>query len=425
MSDQIVSSKEDIFSGESKARAGKLLSLLAYPLIAVIGCLISLVLLEILIRIWIPFENNVYMFDPVLGHKRVPNDNLVLLRTEFQNSFKLNEYGWNDKSPALVKEPGVFRILVVGDSYVEGGQVKYEENFTRLIDKKLNANSKITFEVLNMGVAGYGTTQEYLLLRQVIPIFKPDMVILAFLTANDIRNNYFLLNEGTDNWLKATRPYLNINQEKSEIKYPGSYGRSKINRLGWKYEIYDSSRLLQTIHRFLVRSNFIADLMVKTGFLSKGSLLSLHGVPIDFQIYSNYFNDTWENAWLTTEDLLVRVKEYLEEQGVRLLVSVLNSREQLHDKDWEDVLSTYPEMKAISNWRRQLPNDRVVEILEKHNILYIDLLPPFRNRIKSGRSERLHYYLDGHWNPSGHELAANLITKEVLELSNYDFVYDK
>src|SRR5438445_13415775 len=45
------------------------------------------------------------------------------------------------------------------------------------------------FEIINFGVSGYGTAQELQILRHRVWAYSPDMILLAFLTGNDIRNN--------------------------------------------------------------------------------------------------------------------------------------------------------------------------------------------------------------------------------------------
>ena len=48
-------------------------------------------------------------------------------------------------------------------------------------------------EVLNFGCDGYGTAQEFILLRDRVWRYAPDVVVLAVFTGNDIRNNSLVL----------------------------------------------------------------------------------------------------------------------------------------------------------------------------------------------------------------------------------------
>ena len=55
---------------------------------------------------------------------------------------------------------------MLGDSYTEALQVSLEETFTWRLEASLNKElaGRKKVEVLNMGVSGYGTTEEYQLL---------------------------------------------------------------------------------------------------------------------------------------------------------------------------------------------------------------------------------------------------------------------
>jgi hypothetical protein len=77
-------------------------------------------------------------------------------------------------------EDGRRRLLVIGDSFVWGAEVEEDERFTNLLQQRLP-----DWQVLNAGVAGYSTDQEYLLLQADWDIFKPAAVLLIFCGAND------------------------------------------------------------------------------------------------------------------------------------------------------------------------------------------------------------------------------------------------
>jgi hypothetical protein len=59
--------------------------------------------------------------------------------------------------------------------------------FTRVVEKE----NPTPLEVVNMGVSGYGTDQEFLLWRQKAHVWKPDTVWLMtdFLTGTLLRPN--------------------------------------------------------------------------------------------------------------------------------------------------------------------------------------------------------------------------------------------
>ena len=101
----------------------------------------------------------------------------------------------------LQKASGRKRVLVLGDSYVWGVGASQEELFTN--PQVYGTND----EIINGGVSGYGTDQEYLFYLRLGQKFDVDQVVLAFTLYNDVENNlnpkqygyrkpYFTLNGG-------------------------------------------------------------------------------------------------------------------------------------------------------------------------------------------------------------------------------------
>jgi len=75
-------------------------------------------------------------------------------------------------------------LLFLGDSFVWGYDVEQHERFTDLLAERIP-----DWDTINVGVAGYGTDQEYLLLQKFFARFHPDVVFLVFCTDNDTVDN--------------------------------------------------------------------------------------------------------------------------------------------------------------------------------------------------------------------------------------------
>jgi hypothetical protein len=99
----------------------------------------------------------------------------------------------------LKRTSGKKRILVLGDSYVWGVGASQEELFAEPAVHKTND------ELINCGVSGYGTDQEYLFYLRLGQKFDVDEVVLAFTLYNDVENN---LNSKQYGYLK---PYFTLN----------------------------------------------------------------------------------------------------------------------------------------------------------------------------------------------------------------------
>ena len=108
------------------------------------------------------------------------------------NRFGLRDHDIYDR----VKPEGTYRIAVVGDSFAEALQVDIKDTFENILEGLLEKDLKLKrysphFEVMNFGVNGWSTVQEYLRYINEIRDFSPDMVILAFTVGSDFGNNVY------------------------------------------------------------------------------------------------------------------------------------------------------------------------------------------------------------------------------------------
>jgi lysophospholipase L1-like esterase len=121
--------------------------------------------------------------NPVLGFELKANcrsDNPDFIQTYERT----NSHGQRDKERALEKPDGVRRILILGDSVVEGYGLRESETISRRLEDLYPDGST---EVLNFGVSAYCTLAEVELLEVKALRFDPDVVVIVFVE-NDFDN---------------------------------------------------------------------------------------------------------------------------------------------------------------------------------------------------------------------------------------------
>src|SRR3977135_174662 len=101
--------------------------------------------------------------DPVLGWRNKPNARVFFHRREYDVELRTNAQGLRD--PERSYDGAAFRVLALGDSFLEGYSVPFEASVTHLVEERL-AGPGCPIEVINGGVANYSTDQEYLAYRQ-------------------------------------------------------------------------------------------------------------------------------------------------------------------------------------------------------------------------------------------------------------------
>jgi hypothetical protein len=102
---------------------------------------------------------------------------------------------------AFAKAPGTSRIAVLGDSFTFGDEVSDDEAYPAQLQALLPSA-----EIINMGVHGYGHDQMLLLFEDEGVRYRPDLVVLGFVSADMYRNllvfrdyakPYFVLVDGS------------------------------------------------------------------------------------------------------------------------------------------------------------------------------------------------------------------------------------
>jgi hypothetical protein len=95
-----------------------------------------------------------------------------------------NSYGFREREFGERKEPGTFRIAVVGDSFAYGNGLATERRFSNLLQQALPRQ----FEVLNFGVPGDNTPEHATLIERRILSLGPDFVLVQWFV-NDVEGS--------------------------------------------------------------------------------------------------------------------------------------------------------------------------------------------------------------------------------------------
>jgi len=155
------------------------------------SALVSLILAEAVLRVVgrgplhvNPVPGNFWRHDSLLGWSNSPGADGVFDHPQFRMGVHINSKGLRDREYSYERRPGTGRILVIGDSFVWGYGVEQQETFPKVLEARLPQ-----VDVINAGVAGYGTDQELLWLRSEGVRYRPDLVILVMCGNDDDENN--------------------------------------------------------------------------------------------------------------------------------------------------------------------------------------------------------------------------------------------
>ena len=350
--------------------------------------LVALLLGEIALRV-MGFSAPVwYRPDPQLGWTLRPGMNAWFTR-EGRARVAINAEGRRDRETTLNKPDDVYRIVVQGDSYSEAMQVEREQAYWWLLPERLAScgfQPGKRIEVLNFGVSGYGTAQEYVMLESQAIRYRPDLVLLQFTNGNDVRNNSFALEP------EKYQPFYVLDGS-GHLRIDDSFATSESFKVSQSLSrelarrASDHSRVLQ-----LVRS--VREVPVVTKAHAGDNLGVEQG--LEAVVLTPPKERLWQEAWQITEGLIGMTAEYARRNGARFMLFTVPYAIQVHpDPKLRDALATK---------------------LGVEDLFYPDRLPlaPVLQRQAEERNVYYHGFSStgmgrGHWNADGHRAAADLI----------------
>jgi hypothetical protein len=352
-----------------------------------------------------------YRIDPQLGGSLLPGAEGWWTR-EGRAHIRINADGMRDREHALAKPPDTLRIAVLGDSYAEAFQVPAEEAFWSVLERELApcpALAERRVEVLNFGVAGYGTAQELLMLRERAWRYEPDVVVLAFVTGNDVRNNSREL-QGS-----SGRPYFAL--EQGELVLDDRFAR--------KFEVrWRSHALGRAFDEVLLRSKLFTLVGAARGALrqraearsqASGAAPAANELGLDAEIYRPPREPAWQEAWRLSEALLRRMRDEVVARGARFQLVVLSNGIQVHPDAAERERFT----QDLGVDELFYPDTRLAAFADEAGIPSLLLAPELR-RVAEARGQCLHGFENatpcaGHWNALGHRAAGERIAQALCD----------
>jgi len=356
--------------------------------------LVAFVVVELLLRLFVsPTTASFYQLDPITGHAFRPGAE-GWLRREGEAYIEINDDGLRGPPVSKERPREALRVAVLGDSYAAGLQLPFDQTFGSVLETELASTCAPHAEVIGFGVPDYGTAQELRTLRERVWPYSPDIVVLAFHTGNDFRNNSRDLDPNPN------RPYYTLDAR--ELILDDAFTNWQ-KRRGPYYAVVSRSVLLQELDR--LRTN------IKAARRPEKELGAEHGV--DEVIYQTPTQADWKEAWAISEALLLAVSREVEGHAARLLIVTLSNGIQVHPdpsvrRAFTDRLGTTDLFYA---------ERRLNDFGGQHGLSILSLAPEFQ-RYAEKRIVFLHGFDEaqpgrGHWNERGHALAAELVARRL------------
>jgi len=290
----------------------------------------------------------------------------------FEVSYRTNSVGARD----IERRRGAARprVLVLGDSYVEGWGLPLERRVTSLLEQSTG------LEHINLAMSHFGPYQEYLVYRTLGQRYRHDYVLIGVTPFNDFYDLDFEIARSSPSYLYRYRPYL-------VGTYPAydtvDYRESPIHRL-FRRNSYAYNALSLAFYWLVDRGE---------GFDNPAGFRHASGL-----VHSFYY-DFRPRQFDLLRYCLERIVE--EARGRRVAVVLLPAPPDFlrYDQSGDSPLS------------REL-----TDLAAARGFELVDLLPAMHGATL--RWDEYYFSCDFHWNSEGNTVAARLI-EEALEGTFY------
>jgi hypothetical protein len=284
---------------------------------------------------------------------------------------------WGYRNPTNLSHADV---ALLGDSFVEGWNVREEETATHLLGAELR------LPVANLGVAGYGASPEGLVLKRECVRLQPSVVVWFFFEGNDLYDDWRWERNAPVNF-----PGQRVTAVEGEpLKFQDSWQqRSFARNLG---------RLLRRWSHPLIpnRVPYVGYLRTAESERDAIYFASYAAVP---------WSDWLAERWTQTAKRFEEGNRFCRERGIRLLLCYVPIKFRVC-RPFVDFAPDSP----CRNWEVWPLPGKFAEFCRAAEIPFLDFTGPLQAAVKNGGMP--YAPSDSHWGPEGHKLAANLLRDE-------------
>ncbi len=303
---------------------------------------------------------------------------------QFGHEASFNSEGMRDREHELEKAAGTYRVLVLGDSFMEAMQVPFEASLPSLVERGLSERTGRPVEVINGGTSGWGTDDQLRYYTQYAAKWKPDLILVAMTLHNDISDNL------REDWHRMEDGAL-VEQHREPKSY-WAYKKIQLKAfIATRFQTYTLWRKVR--HRREIRDT--------------GRELNQHIVDLFHEPPSEKLARGFE----MTEKLLGKLQA-VAGPDTRVALLLLPLHVQLTDS----AFTEFVDRAQVAPTAMQLdrPQRVMTEAAQRLGIPVIDLLPRFR-AWSATRQEPLYIDWDGHWNQAGHRLASEVSAEGIVD----------
>lgn len=351
------------------------------------------------------------------------NYHKIIHNIEYNVDFTTNSKGLRYKEIPDNKNRNETRTIVLGDSFVEGEGVQYDDTFENLLEYHFNGEHKGTFRFINGGLSNTGPLQYLRLLKFVGLQYKPDYVLIC-IYANDVADTPEHLSL-QDMYRTYTHDYASKPPGLSRLVHwmlPRLYTMYALLRdrmrqgsppegFVAKVEFYARKNGISeekiSAWRQSVRQDLVDD--ADAGTINP-TILSYPLLRPDYWTTGlDIATPTAERKFATMVLILDEIARLAREEGMGVGLVFIPAVWQYDPRAYEVRHPMVEGGMVRREWltERTKIQEKLDAWAKSGSVPFLDLTDFLRQKVAAGKT--LNYALDLHWNPAGHAAAAEAI----------------
>ena len=316
----------------------------------------------------------IIQFDETLGWSKTPGVRASRSTDEYDVTLEINELGLRDDPMESPEKPGgTFRVVMLGDSFVQGYTVDREDLFVDQLETWWRAEGR-SVDVVNAGTEAWATDQEVIWLQENGGAFDPDLVLL-FTYDNDLFWN------AKRKYLRTPKPRFHPEGrvEPRVLTDPGPRPWTD------NYAVTKATKMLG--RRLGLVPNPSPTFEHESGRRMYCERAAYLHTPPEFM----------KEAYLRTEGALIALKGACEELDVPLYVVPIPNKATFGGKPAQQLAGKLGLDAEL--WSADQPVDTVLDLCAQHEIPTFDVRSALEAEVADGA--QLYYEKDFHLNAEG------------------------
>lgn len=330
---------------------------------------------------------NIFAADPVIGYTYKPHAQTHEKGREYNALYRINSIGLRDREYGAKRE-GVFRVLLLGDSFSVSHGMTIEDSLSRQLERALREVAaadgiSIKFEVINAAAGGYSPYNYWRAYQRWAPVFNPDAVIIGLSPDDyecDNENMTYLIENGET---------LALTREGEAPKVQKRLSTRKLRKwLSWNSEFYILLRNYFYYGEFAGRIGR----WINPGGAKDNSQLKLYTVSQQ---------ENMRKAWARSFSNLQKLRRETEVDKVPLLLMPMPLKLEIDKELYSQILAAQGLREETVDIDQQLRE--ISAFCEREKIPVLDPREALRKR---HMEVPCYFVYDGHWVAEGIRTAA-------------------